>query len=117
MYKVVYFVRVNNNCPILEWLDSIELGTSSAIITKFRMLEVEGTKLLGTNILKKIEGQPNLFEIKYSQFRVLTYLDEKHKAFIILNGFRKQKMNERGEIMKGVRLKEEYIAFMRGCSL
>ena len=74
------------------------------------MLEAEGLKLLGTNVLKHIVGQSNLFEVRYSNYRIITYFDDRIDTFILLNGFRKQRMNERGEILRGIELKDEYLA-------
>jgi len=110
LYKVEYFVRINGSCPASEWLDSLGTRVSAIVMAKFRMLEAEGLKLLGTNVLKHIIGQPNLYEVRHSSYRIITYFDERINAFILLNGFRKQRMNERGEILRGIELKDEYLA-------
>lgn len=109
MYKVEYFVRINGSCPVSEWLDSLGTRASAVLFAKFRMLEAEGLKLLGTNVLKHIIGQSNLYEVRYSSYRIITYFDERTNSFILLNGFRKQRMNERAEILRGIELKDEYL--------
>ena len=110
MYNVEYFVRINGSCPASEWLDSLGMRVSASLFAKFRMLEAEGLKLLGTNVLKHIVGQTDLYEVIYSSFRIIAYFDGRINSFILLNGFKKQRMNERGEISRGIRLKEEYLA-------
>ena len=114
MCKVEYFVRINGGCPAAEWLDSLGAKVSANLFAKFRMLEAEGLKLLGTNVLKHIKGQHNLYEVRSSSYRIITYLDEGINTFVLLNGFKKQKMNERGEIVRGVELKNEYLAILEG---
>lgn len=114
MYKTDYFVRINGSCPASGWLDSLGMRESAPLFAKFKMLEAEGLKLLGTKVLKQIVGQPHLYEIRYSGYRIITYFDEKIDTFILLNGFRKQRMNERREILRGIELKNEYLAIQRG---
>ena len=112
MYKVEYFVRINGSCPASEWLDSLGMRESARLFAKFRMLEAEGLKLLRTNVLRHIVGQANLYEIRYSSYRIITYFDERIDNFILLNGFRKQRMNERREIQRGIELRDEYLAIL-----
>lgn len=114
MYKVEYFVRINGSCPASEWLDSLGKRDSATLFAKFRMLEAEGLKLLGTKVLRQIVGQSHLYEIRYSSCRIITYFDERIDTFVLLNGFRKQRMNERGEILRGIELKNEYLMILRG---
>lgn len=109
LYNLVYFVRINGSCPISEWLDSQEVKVSAGFLAKFRMLEVEGLKLLNTNVIKHIVGQSHLYEIRYGRYRIITFFDERINSFVLLNGFRKQKMNEQREIQRGIKLKEEYL--------
>lgn len=111
MYQIEYFTRLNGKTPARDWLNEQENRISAGLIAKFRMIEVEGLNLLKTNVLKRIVGQPDLYEIKYGDYRIITYLDSRIDTFILLNGFRKQRMNERREIRGGIRLKEEYLAF------
>ena len=112
MYNVEYFVRINGSCPASEWLGTQGTQVEAIFSAKFRMLEAEGLNLLNTNVLKKIVGQQHLYEIRYSSYRVLTYFNEIAKTFILLNGFRKQRMNERMEMAKGIKLKDEYLAII-----
>ena len=80
------------------------------MIAKIRMLEAEGLNLLNTNVLKRIVGHPNLYEIRTGHYRILNYYDIEKNTFILLNGFIKKKMNERGHILIGTQLKEEYLS-------
>lgn len=114
MYNVEYFRRLSGRVPTQEWLDKQECGISAGFLAKFRMAEAEGLNLLKTNALAKITGQPNLYEIKYRSYRIITYYDTSIDTFIMLNGFKKQKMNEKMEIERGIRLMNEYLAVYGG---
>jgi len=109
LYKVEFFIRINGGCPIKVWLCGIGKKPEAILRTKLRMLEVEGLRLLNTNILKPIVGQTNLYEVRYSRYRIITFFDVRINVFILLNGFIKQRMNENKEIQRGVQLKEEYL--------
>jgi len=85
----------------------------AALYSKLRMLEAEGLKLLGTKILRQIVGQPHLYEVRYSSYRIITYFDERMDTFFLLNGFQKQRMNERREVLRGIELKNEYLVLKK----
>jgi mRNA-degrading endonuclease RelE of RelBE toxin-antitoxin system len=110
LYKVELFIRGNQSCIVQDWLDSIGKKPAAIIFSKLRMLEVEGLNLLKTNVLKRIVGEADLYEIRAGRYRILTYYDKDGRKFILLNGFTKQKMNERGHILIGIQLKEEYLS-------
>jgi mRNA-degrading endonuclease RelE of RelBE toxin-antitoxin system len=112
--KVEYFRRLNGRFPTQEWLDKQEFSVSAGFSAKFRMIEVEGLNLLQTNVLKKIIGQPNLYEIKFGGYRIITYHEITVDTFFMLNGFRKHRMNEKMEVEKGVRLMKEYLLLSGG---
>ena len=114
MHKVEYFRRLNGRVTTQKWLDKQEHDISAGFLAKFRMAEAEGLNLLNTNALAKIVGQSNLYEIKYRSYRIITYFDTSINTFIMLNGFKKQKMNEKMEIEKGIRLMNEYLAVYGG---
>jgi len=78
------------------------------------MVEAEGLNLLKTKALEKIVGQPNLYEIKYRSYRIISYFDKSINTFMMFNGFKKQKMNEKMKIERGIRLMNEYLALYGG---
>jgi hypothetical protein len=114
LHKVEYFRRLNSRIPTQEWLDKQEFGISAGFSAKFKMLEVEGFNLLNTNVLEKIIGQPNLYEVKFRSYRIIIYYETTIDTFFTLNGFKKQKMNEKMEIERGVRLMNEYLVLNGG---
>ena len=114
MHRVEYFRKLNGKVPTQDWLDKQEYGISAGFLAKFRMIESEGLNLLQTRVLKRVIGQPNLYEVIYSKYRIITYFDEKIDTFMMMNGFKKQKMNEKMEIERGIRLMKEYLAIYGG---
>jgi hypothetical protein len=114
LYNIEYFRRLNGRVPAQEWLDKQEYSISAGFLAKFRMAEAEGLNLLKTKALEKIIGQPNLYEIKYRSYRIITYFDKSIDTFLMLNGFKKQKMNEKMEIERGIKLMNEYLAIYGG---
>lgn len=114
MFGIEYYRKLNGRLPTKDWLDDQEYNIAAGFLSKFRMIEAEGLNLLQTNVLKKISGQPNLYEIKFRSYRIVTYFVEEINTFIMLNGFKKQKMNEKQEIIKGIKLKNEYLAIYGG---
>lgn len=114
MYKLEYFTRLNGSKPAEYWLDGQERKVIAGFLAKFRMIEIEGLNMLNTNVMRPISGQSNLYEIRYSDYRIITYYDSRITTFIMLSGFRKQRMNERREIQRGIRLKDEYLSYPIG---
>lgn len=114
MNKVEYFRRLNGRLPTQEWLDEQEYGVVTGFLAKFMMVEAEGLNLLKTNVLRRIKGQQDLYEVKHDGYRIISFFDTKINTFIMLNGFKKQKMNERPEISRGIKLMKEYLSIYGG---
>jgi hypothetical protein len=112
LYKIEYHVRANGECPIEAWLQGLENSDKAEhrkIMAKLFKLQIEGLKLVNTEMMSSIKNVKNMFELRGGSCRILTYYDEKAGEFILLHGFRKKHRVEPKEIDVGCRLMNEYL--------
>lgn len=118
MLKIVYFERQNGEKPVLDWLNLLEKQGKSAyvkvMLAKLDKLQLEGFKLINTEMLKPIRGYSNMYEVIGGRYRILAYYDEMKDVFILLHGFMKKKQIEPLQIDIACRLVNEYVSSMRG---
>jgi hypothetical protein len=110
--KIEYYTKANGNCPIERWLEGLASSDKveyRKIIAKLFKLQVEGLKLVNTEMMSSIKDVQNMYEVRGGSCRVLTYYDEIAQEFILLHGFRKRHRVEPHEIDVGCRLLNEYL--------
>lgn len=111
MYKVEFYKRPNGKEPVEEWLgNTLDDKQIPVIMAKMDCLSREGLKLLSTNMLEKIENEPDLYELKGGQCRVLIFHDKQNNKFVMLYGFLKKKQRETRHIDEGRRMLREYFS-------
>jgi phage-related protein len=111
LLRIVYYERLNGQKPVLEWLNGLGSADASShrnILAKLDKLEIEGFKLLNTEILKPIRGYSNMYEVTGGRYRILGYYDEIKDVFVLLHGFMKKKQSEHKQIAIGFSLADEY---------
>ena len=112
LHGLKYHIRHNGKEPVRIWLRELEKYNRQQyfkIVTKIEKLELEAFKLLGTQMMKKIKGYEDLYELIGGQCRVLVYFDTRSNDFILLHGFLKKRRAEPREIQKGLSLLNEYL--------
>jgi len=115
LYATEYFERPNGKQPAKEWLDRLPVKHQGPVYDVIGRLEDHGLDLLGTNMLRRIEGSgPNFYELRRGQCRVTVYHDITRNAFVLLHGFLKKRRRERLEIDKARALLREYLGSQGG---
>jgi phage-related protein len=99
MWRIEYYAEPSGRQPVAEWLDSLDKKTREYIRDKIVRLQQHGLMLLNTNMMRPIKGYAsNFYEIKYSKYRVTLYHETSSDNFILLHGFKKERMREIQEI-------------------
>jgi phage-related protein len=109
-YSLEYFTRYNGEQPVADWLDNcLDDKQRPVIMAKIDCFEREGMKLINTNMLKRIQGEHDLYEIRGGKCRVVVFHDRVKEKFVMLYGFMKKKPREPGEIDEAKRMLDEYL--------
>jgi len=114
---IIYHKRPNGEEPAKEWLDALERQNPSLhkkILAKIDKFQLEGFKLIATDMLGSISGCPNMYELRGGRCRIIGYNDEIRDVFVLLCGFMKTKQREHGEITFACRLADEYLSNVEG---
>ena len=113
LHGLKYFTRHNGEEPVYKWLCELEEHDRQryfTITSKIDKLELEGFKLLGTQMMKRIADYDDLYELIGGQCRILVYFDTLSNDFILLYGFLKKRRTEPREIRKGLGFLDEYLS-------
>ena len=95
MWHIDYYTDPNGRQPIVEWLDRLDKKTRNHLLDKVVRLQQYGLMLLDTSMLRTIKGYGNdFYEIKYSNFRIALYHEIITNSFVLLHGFKKERMKE-----------------------
>ena len=99
VWQVEYHTEPDGKQPVAEWLDSLERHARTHMRDKVIRLQQEGLVLLKTSMMKRIIGYgSDFYELRYSNFRIALYHDNETNAFVLLHGFKKERMRETREI-------------------
>jgi phage-related protein len=109
MYVIDYYTRPNGQSPAFAWIDSLNIRQQAVILAKVDKLKEEGLKLLQTDMMKRIMGRSNLYELRGGQCRMILYHEVTSDKFVLLHGFLKRRQRETGEILTACNLLDEYI--------
>ena len=110
MSAVDYYTTPRGEQPGREWLVSLASDLRAVMFDKISRLEEHGLALLGTEMMKRVEGNdPDFYELRGGQGRILLYYDRESGSFILLHGFRKQSRREEREIDTGRRRLHRYL--------
>ncbi len=113
MYRIEHYTRPNGEQRVRAWLNSRQVDQYTAIAAKIERLELEGPKLLDTEMMRTIKNS-DLWELRGGQCRVLLYFEQQENTFVLLHGFLKKGRVEPREIAVGESLLQEYFATKQG---
>jgi phage-related protein len=99
MWRVQYYQEPMGHQPVAEWLDDLDKKTRVHIQDKVVRLQQYGLTLLNTSMMRHLKGYgSDFYEIKYSKYRIALYHEITSNTFILLHGFKKERMRETQEI-------------------
>ncbi len=76
---------------------------------KIVRLQQRGLMLLDTSMMRPIKGYgSDFYEIKYSKHRIALYHETVSNTFVLLHGFKKERMRETQEIKTAYSRLREY---------
>ncbi len=115
-YRVIYYTRPSGRQPVAEWRDEQPKDVKANIDAKIGKLAGHGLVLLGTEMLDKLSGDSDLYELRNVGlgWRIAVYFDRAINTFVLLYGFKKQKQVQQQDIEQARRLLYEYLATRRG---
>lgn len=109
MYYIEYYTEPSGRQPVAEWLDGLDKKTRNNMQDKVVRLQQHGLVLLNTSMMRPIKGYgSDFYEIKYSKYRIALYHETASNTFILLNGFKKERMREPQEIETAYSRLREY---------
>ena len=114
MWNVEYFETERGDCPVAEFIDSLDAKSQAKVARALDLLEEFGTNL-GTPYTKHIEKQ--LWELRVrhgtNRYRVIYFLAAE-RTFVLLHGFtKKTDALSRGDIETAQRRRTEYLSHKR----
>ncbi len=109
MWRIEYYSEPNGRQPVAEWLDGLDKKAREYVRDKVVRLQQNGLMLLNTSMMKPLKGYvSDFYEIKYSKYRIALYHETASNTFVLLNGFKKERMRERQEIETAYSRLREY---------
>lgn len=115
-HKVIYYTRPSGRQPVAKWRDKRAKRVRADIDAKRGKLAERGLGLLKTEMLDKLSGDSNFYELRNVGlgWRIAVYFDREINTFVLLYGFKKQKPVQQQDIEQARRLLYDYIATRRG---
>ena len=99
MWHIEYYTEPIGRQPVAEWLDSLDRNVRAVIMDKIGQLEEHGLRLLGTNMMKRIQNRDkDFYELIGGRCRIALYCEVISNSFILLHGFIKKRQRETREI-------------------
>jgi phage-related protein len=99
MWRIEYYSEPSGRKPVAEWLDDLDKKTREYLRDKVVRLQQHGLTLLNTSMMRPIKGYgSDFYEIKYSKYRIALYYEKTSNTFILLHGFKKERLRETQEI-------------------
>ena len=99
VYQIAYHTESRGRQPVAEWLDGLDKKTRDYLQDKISLLKQHGLLLLKTNMMRVIKGYGGgFYELKYDKYRIALYHEQTSNTFILLHGFKKERMRETQEI-------------------
>ena len=99
MWRIDYYAEPSGREPVVEWLDRLDRKTRNHMQDKIVRLQQRGLMLLDTSMMNPLKGYgSDFYEIKYSKYRIALYHKTVSNTFVLLHGFKKERMRETQEI-------------------
>jgi len=109
VWHIDYFTEPSGRQPVAEWLDRLDRKTRNHMQDKIVRLQQRGLMLLDTSMMRPIKGYgSDFYEIKYSKHRIALYHETVSNTFVLLHGFKKERMRETQEIKTAYSRLREY---------
>jgi phage-related protein len=109
MFIVDYYTTPRGEQPVREWLVRLSIDLKAIMSDRIIRLEEYGLELLATEMMKKVkDDDPDFYELRGGQGRILFWHDRQSGSFILLHGFRKKRQLEKREIETGRRRLHRY---------
>jgi len=109
MWNIDYYTEPSGRLPVAEWLDALDKNMRLHMRDKVVRLQQNGLMLLNTSMMAPIKGYGgDFYELRYSQYRIALYHETAGNTFVLLHGFKKERMRERQEIETAYSRLREY---------
>lgn len=109
MWHIDYYTETTGRQPVPEWLDYLAKKTREYLRDKVVRLQQHGLTLLDTNMMRALKGYGgDFYEIKYDKYRIALYHETASNTFVLLHGFKKERMREIREIETAYSRLREY---------
>jgi phage-related protein len=109
VWHIDYYIEPGGRQPVTEWLDRLDRKTRNHMQDKIVRLQQRGLMLLDTSMMRPIKGYgSDFYEIKYSKHRIALYHETVSNSFVLLHGFKKERMRETQEIKTAYSRLREY---------
>ena len=110
MWHIEVYTEPSGRQPVAEWLDGLEIDISANLNDKIVRLQQNGLMMLNTKMMKPIRGYVSgFYELIYSKYRVAVYHEVATNTFILLHGFKKERMRETRGIETAYSRLREYL--------
>jgi len=115
-HRVLYYTRPSGRQPVAKWRDQQSKLVRADVDAKRRKLAERGLGLLKTEMLDKLSGDSDFYELRNVGlgWRIAVYFDRAINTFVLLHGFRKQKRVQQQDIEQARRLLYDYLTTRRG---
>jgi len=109
VYYIDYYTEPSGSKPVADWLDGLDKNMRLHMRDKVVRLQQNGLMLLNTSMMRPIKGYvSDFYEIKYSKYRIVLYHETASNTFVLLNGFKKERIRETQEIETAYSRLREY---------
>lgn len=110
--KIIYYETLSKECPVQDFLDSLDKKTKEKIFSVFHIVKEE--TIVPKKWFQKMSGTADLWEIRVEwQSNIYRFLGFMHNGNLIIltNGFqKKQQKTSSTEISRAERYKKEYLS-------
>ncbi len=111
MYKVIYYTTKRGDCPVEEFLDSLQVNVRAKVVKWLELLEEKGPNLprpyadILRNKIRELRVSHGNLEIR------LLYFFWKDRIIIVTHGFlKKERQSDNSEIERAINCMNEYIS-------
>ena len=110
MYEIIYFTNKRGDCPVEEFLNSLQVNARAKVVKWLELLEEKGPNLPRpyADILR---GKIRELRVSYGNLEIrLLYFFWKDKIIIVTHGFlKKERQIDSSEIERAINYMNEFI--------
>jgi phage-related protein len=109
MWRIEYYTENSGRQPVADWVDNLDKKVNAYLKDRIIRLQQHGLILLDTNMMRPLKGcGGDFYEIKYNKYRIALFHDTIINTFVLLHGFKKERMRETKEIETACSRLREY---------